>query len=531
MGLGSFLKNKLASEDLVPSAAAATPNQAPSARQIFTNRLNKGVNIGGMFVLERWITPHMFPENTPSEKTAELDAVKAQMAANGNDTNKVREVFEKHWEEWMSDDDWKYLKSVGVNAVRVPIGYWNVNNGAYIDGTDFEGYHGVYSNSWNIIKSHVIEKAGQYGIGVLIDLHAVPGGANSADHSGISTASGELWTSNKNQVRTFAIAEFLASELKKYDNVVALQIINEAPFSSNWDEQQSFYLKAINKIRSVDDDQPIVISDGWDLNSWAEWSEKCSKDLCNQQDACHGTTTLGIVLDEHVYRTFSDKDRDTPAREIVDDIGNALPHDPFEVDVQVGEFSCVMDTNSWKLNDERGLGDRESIVREFGNKECQLFNEKAVAYYFWTYKFREGSGGEWGFREMQEKGCLSTGFSPIDQQFPQNKNPDQSFYSHQLESRFNDAFNGHRNYWDSQDSNKDWQHWRFEEGYKTAWADAQEFDKFDHSSIGRKAAWLAARFQQHVCAKGANGMEWVYKEGFKQGLQGFLDARHQAYHG
>lgn len=459
----------------------------------------------------------MFPADTPSEKTAELDAVVAQLAQHGGDMAAVRGVFEEHWRTWLGDADWAYLRGAGVNAVRVPIGYWDVGNGAYTDGTDFGAYREVYANAWSILKSCVIEKAAEYGMGVLVDLHAVPGGANSADHSGLSTAAGQLWESNKCQVRTFEAAEFMARELKAYDNVVALQIINEAPFVDNWEEQQSFYLKTVNKIRAIDDDQPIVVSDGWDLGSWSAWSKECSERVCREQGLAEGTRTLGIVLDEHVYRTFSDEHRATPSRKLVDAIGDALPHDPFEVDVQVGEFSCVMDGNSWRLNEEQGLGNREEIVREFGQRQCALFKEKSAGFYFWTYKFQEGSGGEWGFREMEQKGCLGYGDG--------FREHDEGYYGSELESRLGSALNGHRGYWESQDGGRDWEHWRFEEGYRTAWADAAAFDRMGHSTIGRKAAWLASRLRWHLEERPGSGMEWVYKEGFKQGLSGFAEAR------
>lgn len=532
MGLGSFIQSKSAKDELVPAAPAATPGQAPGSRQIYKNRLNKGVNFGGLFVLEKWISPHMFPANLPGGKTAELDAVHGLLKESGNDFTKVRQQFEHHWQNFITDDDWNYLKSVGVTAVRVPIGYWNVAGGQYTSGTSFQGLGEIYKNSWSILKSNIIEKAHQYQIGILVDLHGVPGGANTADHSGVSDSPGELWSSNKCQVQTWDVLEYISKDLKQYENIVGIQVVNEAPWANDWKSQQSFYLKSLYRIRESDNEQPVVVSDGWDLNAWSEWCKSRTDKLCKSCGVCDGAASLGLILDEHVYRTFSDKDRNTAPRQLIDGLDGALSQDPFEVDVQIGEFSCVMDTNSWKLNDQQGGGDRGQLVSEFGNKQCQMYNQKAAAYYFWTYKFQEGSGGEWGFREMQQNGCLNAGFAPLDHQFPSNRNVDDSFYNHQFEQRFNNAFNGHKHYWESQDPKRDWQHGRFEDGYKTAWADALAFDQFGHSTIGRRAAWLAARLHEHDQKfKGSKDMEWVYKEGFKQGLQGFLEARYQGFHG
>ena len=45
-------------------------------------------------------------------------------------------------------------------------------------GTDFEPFHDTFSGAWDRIVN-AIRKAEQYGLGVLIDLHAVAGGQNN----------------------------------------------------------------------------------------------------------------------------------------------------------------------------------------------------------------------------------------------------------------------------------------------------------------------------------------------------------------
>ncbi|VVT56780.1 uncharacterized protein SAPINGB_P005267 [Magnusiomyces paraingens] len=517
MGFGSFIKNQFYSTDLISAQEPVGANQPPTRRQIYVNRLNKGVNLGGMFVLEKWIAPHMFPEGEDNGKTAEFDAIQAALKKFSGDANKVREMWETHWSTWISDDDWAWLASVGVTSVRLPIGYWNVDACSFIGSTDFDGLDQIYHNSWDFIQKYVLEKAIAHNIGVLIDVHAVPGGANSADHSGISTAQGALWESNKCQVKTLRVLQYLAEAVKAYENVVGIQVLNEAPFADDWETQRSFYLKALHVVREINTEIPVIISDGWDLPSWIDWVKKCDSDA---------GTPVGLILDEHVYRTFSDKDRNTAPRQLIDEIEKALPNScAQDVDVQVGEFSCVMDGHSWELNNS-GTS-REDLVHEFGNRQCALFNQKAAAYYFWTYKFRYGSGGEWGFREMQEKGCLSTGFA--SNKFPSDRAPDDNYYAEQYHHAAQQAIGNHTNYWNSQDGNRDWQHWRFEDGFRVGWLDAQEFDKFNHSEIGRRAAWKAARTDQHAAEKGGSDLLWVFGQAFDQGVASFLEARNRAF--
>lgn len=513
------------STDPVAATPAATPGQPPSKRQIYQSRLNRGPNLGSLFVLEKWISPQMFPEGDDGGKTSELDAVKQAWKSAGGDASKVREKFETHWREWIKDDDWAWLKEVGVTSVRVPIGYWMVHGAKFADGTPFEEYSSVYHNAWDIFKDVVIGKAAAHEIGVLVDLHGLPGGANGADHSGTTLGEAKLWDSSKYQVKSFQVLQFLAKDLAQFDNVVGLQILNEAPYQDASDDtQKSFYLKAVNEIRSVNHEIPLVISDGWDVGKWINIVKELDQQLTRE----HGEpATMGVLIDTHVYRCFSDADKQRAPVDIINDIEQAIPEAP-EVDIMVGEFSCVLDGQSWDKHSDHH-GSREQVVQQYGQRECAHFVQRAAGFYFWTYKFQYGGGGEWGFREMLDKGSLDTAFRS---HFPADREPTDNYYQQALDHQLGQALNNHTAYWSSQDPNRDWQHWRFEAGFRTGWADSLAFDKVNHSQIGRKAAWQAARELEHIRDKGAgHDIMWVWRTGFEQGLKAFLDTRQYAFHG
>ena len=60
---------------------------------------------------------------------------------------------------------------------------------------------------------------------------------------------------------------------------------------------------------------------------------------------------IGVVLDEHVYRCFSDDDKKKKPQQIIDDLqGDVLTNlndNGKGVDFIVGEYSCVLDQQSW----------------------------------------------------------------------------------------------------------------------------------------------------------------------------------------
>lgn len=532
MGFGKFLKNLVVSTDPIPAKPATTAGQAPSTRQIYQSRLNRGPNLGSMFVLEKWISPHMFPEDGEGGdggRTSELDAVAQAMKASKNDSKAVQNKFEAHWHEWITDDDWSWMKEMGVTSVRVPIGYWMVDNGSFCSNTPFEDYEKVYSNAWNIFKEVIIKKAESYHIGVLVDLHGLPGGANGADHSGTTEGEAKLWDSSKYQVKSYEVLEYLAKDLAQYDNVVGLQILNEAPYADASDDtQKTFYLKAMHQIREVNDEIPVVISDGWDLPKWIS----IVKDIEHQMSTERGeNSSLGVMIDTHVYRCFSDDDKNKRPMEIVNAIENAVPSTEDTVDIMVGEFSCVLDGSSWDKHDNH-QGSREDVVRQYGCRECAHFTQRTCGFYFWTYKFKYGGGGEWGFREMIEKHSLSTAYASFENRFPSSREPTDDYYQQAFDHRSNQAITNHSNYWQSQDPNRDWQHWRFADGFRQGWNDARAFDKFNHSEIGRKAAWKRSRELEHIREKGAgHDIIWVWRQAFDQGISAFLETRSYAFHG
>jgi glucan 1,3-beta-glucosidase len=67
------------------------------------------------------------------------------------------------------------IKSAGLNAVRIPVGYWAV------DVRDYEPY--VSGQYPYLIRA--VQWARELGLQVLIDLHGAPGSQNGNDHSGL----------------------------------------------------------------------------------------------------------------------------------------------------------------------------------------------------------------------------------------------------------------------------------------------------------------------------------------------------------
>lgn len=112
----------------------------------------RGVNTGGWFVLEPWITPSIFEGNGAVDEysfTQEL----------GRDAAKSR--LQDHWNSWITPDDFNRMAGAGLNFVRIPIGYWSViprDGEPYVDG--------AYKK-----LGEALDWASRAGLKVMIDLH------------------------------------------------------------------------------------------------------------------------------------------------------------------------------------------------------------------------------------------------------------------------------------------------------------------------------------------------------------------------
>ena len=75
------------------------------------------MNIGGWLVLEPWITPSLF-DNLNDKSIVDEFTLGQKL---GQDA--ALEILRKHWDSWVTWEDFKKIKDSGFNLVRIPIGY------------------------------------------------------------------------------------------------------------------------------------------------------------------------------------------------------------------------------------------------------------------------------------------------------------------------------------------------------------------------------------------------------------------------
>ncbi|KAF9182410.1 hypothetical protein BGZ51_004746 [Haplosporangium sp. Z 767] len=130
----------------------------------------RGVNVGGWLVLEPFITPSVFEPYIAQNVTDEYTLTKLL------GKEKARSYLHRHYATWVTEDTFKRIKDLGLNHVRIPIGFWAL--GA-LDPD--EPYVPDLSLDYLLLG---LQWAAKYGIRVMVELHGAPGSQNGWNHSG-----------------------------------------------------------------------------------------------------------------------------------------------------------------------------------------------------------------------------------------------------------------------------------------------------------------------------------------------------------
>lgn len=139
----------------------------------FNNQI-RGVNLGGIFVLEPWITPSIFYQFLgKGEGEVAIDTYSFCEVLGPEEGNRQ---LRNHWKKWVTEDDIKKLAESGaVNSLRLPVGDFNFEPyGPYIGCTD---------GALDYIEN-ILDWAHEYGLSVLIDVHTAKDSQNGFDNSG-----------------------------------------------------------------------------------------------------------------------------------------------------------------------------------------------------------------------------------------------------------------------------------------------------------------------------------------------------------
>ena len=324
----------------------------------------RGVNLGGWLLLERWMTPTLFAGTNAQD---EYTFVQTPGAA-----QKLR----AHHEEFITEEDFHWLAEHGVNAVRIPIGYW-----IFGDAPPFVG--GIDRLDW------AVKMATKYKLKVLLCLHGAPGSQNGKDHSGrIGRAA--WFDSAAHREETIRALERLAARYHEDSAVWGIELLNEPKFGLLHMTLRRFYREAYARLtRAARPGTRIVFHDAFT-------PRLLSGAIVERPD-------FPVVMDIHWYQFGSVWERFESLAHYFKRVGRrvGLIHRlEQQQPVIIGEWSVVL---SGKVLRRKGSLSEEEAIRRHAALQAGVYAQ-ALGWFYWTYKTEKR--GIWHFRSQVEDGVI-----------------------------------------------------------------------------------------------------------------------------
>lgn len=223
--------------------ASTTVTALAKWNQTDPNSKIMGVSIGNWLVLERWLDEDWITgvagDNVWDEWSF-MNILGKTAAAT---------ALEEHWNTWVNETDLDTLKSVGINAVRIPVGYW-----AFVPTVSNEPYlaQGGQTDQLQKMLGWLYDR----GMYALIDLHGLPGSQNGDQSSGHNTSNIQ-WFEETNFQYTYTALNATIDWIQKsnYSSVVQwICPVNEPranSISSRQSQLQQYYEDAYHYIKEA----------------------------------------------------------------------------------------------------------------------------------------------------------------------------------------------------------------------------------------------------------------------------------------
>ncbi|KAJ2403076.1 hypothetical protein GGI23_000215 [Coemansia sp. RSA 2559] len=304
-----------------PESTDSATRDETRNKDLFDSTPIRGVNIGGVFLIEPFIRPSLFDQFLLTHNVTEAPIDEWTFSATLG-KKEAKKQLEQHWDTFVTKDHLETLAQYGISWIRIPIGYWAFNltqDEPFVDG-----------------QVPYIERllgwAREIGLKVELDLHGAPGSQNGFDNSGRRGEPGWL-LDRKNVERTLDALEKMTRLGVEWNDVVyGIQILNE-PSRWKWPVEDilRFYNEAYDLVRGITDDMYFMIHDTFLGPN--EWPKLVSSNWTN------------ALMDTHLYQMFDNYmvsiNESTHISMVSDMTKDITLFDRTNIGVVVGEFSAA----------------------------------------------------------------------------------------------------------------------------------------------------------------------------------------------
>ncbi|MGE5557996.1 MAG: glycoside hydrolase family 5 protein [Bacillota bacterium] len=153
------------------------------------------------------------------------------------------EFFQSLLGAMITEDDFQFLKELGVNCIRLPFNYRHFED---------DQKPGVYKSEGFRHLDRVLALCGKYRIFAILDLHAVPGAQNPDWHADSEFGVPVFWQDGSFRERVIGLWRFVADHFKDNPWVAGYDIINEPYLVADENVFRDFFKCVTGAVREVD---------------------------------------------------------------------------------------------------------------------------------------------------------------------------------------------------------------------------------------------------------------------------------------
>ncbi|RVW56256.1 putative glucan 1,3-beta-glucosidase A [Vitis vinifera] len=280
---------------------------------------------------------------------------------NGYGPDKAPQVMKEHWSTFIVEDDFKFISENGLNAVRIPVGWWIA-----CDPTPPSPFVGgsLYA------LDNAFTWARKYKVNVIIDLHAAPGSQNGWEHSASRDGSQEWGKTDQNIQKTVAVIEFLTARYADNPSLYAVELINE-PLSpgATLEMVTKYYRAGYEAVRKHSLTAYVVMSN--------RLGPADSRELF--------PLTSGLsraVIDVHYYNLFEDMFDHMTVQQNIDFVNTNRSAQLGRVTTSNGPLTFVGEwVVEWKVE-----GATKKDYQRFAKAQLKVFGRATFGWAYWTLK-------------------------------------------------------------------------------------------------------------------------------------------------
>jgi endoglucanase len=310
----------------------------------------RGFGLGGMLHMENFIDG--YPSNEETMREGLLNVLGEK---------KYNLYFNHFLKSYFTEPDAKYIHSMGLNLVRIPINYHLFE--------DDMNPRVIKEGAFEYLDT-VIALCAKYQIYTIIDLHALPGFQNQHWHSDNPTHKALFWKHKDFQDRALHLWEVIAERYKNQPWVAGYDLINE-PADPSGEKLVPYFKRLFDAIRKIDP-QHILFLEG---NSYAVDFSKFSEVWPNVVYTNHDYAGPGFIRGGD-YPGYTGKkyfDRDTLERDFLRKSKFMFTH---KVPLWVGEFGPVY----------TGIPAKDEMRYQVLKDQLAYYRKYKVSWCIWLYK-------------------------------------------------------------------------------------------------------------------------------------------------